>query len=107
MSQMHNYRIKSEIHPRLYKFVMCKNIVLILGAYALFSRKTYFKMLKNLGKNIWMYIATYYAKNTKMCREKAYFSTEFCHFHTGHIKSCFFSKLLCEHVEHGDVHIKF
>jgi hypothetical protein len=31
-------------------------------------------------------------KIKKTCREKAYFSSEFCHFYIGHIKSQFFSQ---------------
>jgi hypothetical protein len=45
------------------------------------------------------------AQRQKTCREKAYFSTKFCHFYIGHIKSHFFS--LGGQVGHGDVHTTF
>jgi hypothetical protein len=69
-----------------------------------------------------MYISTFYvlaqsfvknrhflwaAQRQKKCREKAYFSTKFCHFYIGHIKSRFFSKPLRGQVGHGDVHTTF
>jgi hypothetical protein len=76
------------------------NGLLVLGAYAPFTRKTNFKMSKKLGK-IFVYLhilcshAQFRGKRTflwvvqKSC-EKAYFTTEFCHLYIGHIKSRFF-----------------
>jgi hypothetical protein len=62
-----------------------------------------------------MYLRTFSLKidiyllrnKTKKCRENAYFSTKFCNFYIGHIKSRFFSEPLHGHVEHEDVHITF
>jgi hypothetical protein len=48
------------------------------------------------------------AKNTKkMCREKAYFNTAFCHFYIDYINGRFFLKRLRGHVERQDVYITF
>jgi hypothetical protein len=45
-------------------------------------------------------------KDKNMHRDKAYFSTKFCHFYIDHIKSQFLLKQLCRHVEHRYVHKK-
>jgi hypothetical protein len=80
-------------------------------------------MLKKIRKNICIHIFTFYVltysfvkkgiflwlckKDKKMCRKKAYFSTEFYYYlHRQHTKF-FFLKPLHGHLGHGDLHTLF
>jgi hypothetical protein len=89
------------------------------------SEKTKFKMLKlkkvqKIYLHVYLYIVcahtkfhvkriffVTYTKKTKICCERAYFTTKFYHFYIGHIKVSLFLKRLRGHVWCGDLRITF
>jgi hypothetical protein len=103
---------------RLSNLIRNQNTFLIPGVYACFTQKTNFIMPNKLEKYSHAYlhilcvhtqfVKKYFLwamqKGQKKCvAKRLIFSSDFCHFYIGYIKSHFFLKLLRGHVGHEDV----